>query len=180
MGSKNSQFDYSTISDVVLSIRYTARDGGDLLRNAATTSITTLLDPTLTLAPDTLLFPVVLSCRSDFPTEWARAKAVVSGGSQSPLVIPITRSLLPYWVDAIRVGTAKLTVQKVEVADLLRDKTASSFRTVPRLISGNNTNPVPNYALEENDEGTGNLGTLLEPVVDRVVLLSIGKTPAGS
>ena len=40
------QFDYSTISDVILTIRYTVREGGDLLRNAATNAVTNLLTKT--------------------------------------------------------------------------------------------------------------------------------------
>ena len=127
-----------------------------------------------------LCFPIVPSCRSDFPTERARAKTLVPGGSQPHLVIPITRNLLPYWVDAIRVGTGtqmdKLTVQKVEVADLLRDQSASpTFTTVWRRTPGSNTNPLPNYAIDADDKGTVNFGTLPEAVADRIVLLSIGK-----
>ncbi|MHB8915389.1 MAG: Tc toxin subunit A-related protein, partial [Thiobacillus sp.] len=169
------QFDYSTISDVVLSIRYTAREGGDLLRNAATTSIGTLLDPAVPPGPD-LLFPVVLNCRSDFPTEWARAKTSVPGGVGPSLVVPITRNLLPYWMNAIRVGTGaqmvKLTVQKVEVIDFLRDQTAPpSFAPLWQRTPGSKW---PSDA-DEKGEGTCDLGTLPPAVTDRVVLLSIGK-----
>ena len=162
------QFDYSTISDVILSIRYTAREGGDELRNAATTAIGTLLtpppvatttQPTATTAepkPKPLLFSVVLSCRSDFPTEWAHA------GTSSDLVIPITRNLLPYWMDA-----AKLVVRKVLVADLVQKPTAPpEFKDIS-----------PPTGLDTKGEGKVNLGRV-SGVVDRIVLLSVGKTVA--
>lgn len=97
------QFDYSTISDVVLTIRYTARDGGESLRDSATAAIGTQL----TTAPR-LRFEVLLSGKSDFPTEWARAI-----GASTDFKIPITRDLLPYWMDA-----AGLTVLKVKYADI--------------------------------------------------------------
>lgn len=38
-----AQFDYNTISDVILHIRYTAREGGGLLRNAAQTHVKDLI-----------------------------------------------------------------------------------------------------------------------------------------
>jgi hypothetical protein len=43
--SKNepAQFDYNTISDVILHIRYTARDGGGLLRSGATANLQQLI-----------------------------------------------------------------------------------------------------------------------------------------
>ena len=156
------QFDYSTISDVILSIRYTAREGGDELRNAATAAINSLLltpPPTETVPepePEPLLFSVVLSCRSDFPTEWAHA------GTSSDLVIPITRNLLPYWMDA-----AKLVVRKVLVADLVQKPTAPpEFKDIS-----------PPTGLDTKGEGKVNLGRV-SGVVDRIVLLSVGKTVA--
>lgn len=60
-------FDYSTISDVILHLRYTARDGGDPLHTAATTSVTNLLRDATT-RPLLRLF----SLRHEFPTEWHR------------------------------------------------------------------------------------------------------------
>lgn len=159
------QFDYSTISDVVLSIRYTARDGGDLLRVAAKDSIAALLTTIPPLPATTpLRFPVVLSCRSDFPTEWARAKAVVSGGSQSPLVIPITYNLLPYWMDA-----ASLTVHQVRHTRLTENQGSPvSFTDVTGVAlpisRGGNVNVLANL---------GGVGTT---VTDVIVLLWVGNT----
>jgi len=59
--------DYDTISDVILHIRYTARDGGDPLRAAATASVTSLLGDAAT-RPLFRLF----SLRHEFPGEWHR------------------------------------------------------------------------------------------------------------
>ena len=60
-------FDYGTISDVILHLRYTARDGGDELRDAATASVTQLLSDA-TARPLLRLF----SLRHEFPAEWHR------------------------------------------------------------------------------------------------------------
>ena len=39
------QFDYETISDVILRIRYTAREGGGLLRKGAVKNLNEAVDP---------------------------------------------------------------------------------------------------------------------------------------
>jgi len=55
------QFDWTTISDVVLHLRYTARDGGDLLRTGAVNGLTQALHSGVRL----------FSVRSDFPDAMA-------------------------------------------------------------------------------------------------------------
>lgn len=146
------QFDYSTISDVVLTIRYTARDGGDSLRDDATAAIASLLSPTETLAPDTLIFPVLLSCRSDFPTEWARAKA----DPNLDLVIPIKSDLLPYWMDA-----AGLEVKGVRYADLAEDQEEE-------------VQFVPETALAVRNASVTMLFVAPDKI-DRLILLDVGR-----
>jgi hypothetical protein len=66
-------FDYDTISDVVLHIRYTARDGGSPLGDKAVGNVKDLVGP----QADGL--PLVFSLKHDFPTEWSRFTA--GGGS---------------------------------------------------------------------------------------------------
>ncbi|MGA9768044.1 MAG: neuraminidase-like domain-containing protein [Blastocatellia bacterium] len=60
-------FDYNSISDVILHMRYTARDGGEPLRVAATSSVTERLE-NVTSRPLFRLF----SLRHEFPSEWYR------------------------------------------------------------------------------------------------------------
>jgi len=65
------QFDYDTISDVVLHLRYTAREGGEPLRNQATTELQTALNEFLrTEGQKGLALPI--SLRHQFPSEWHR------------------------------------------------------------------------------------------------------------
>lgn len=105
------QFDYSTISDVILSIRYTARDGGLQLRDAATDAVEKLLNPpsSPTPKPEPLLFPVLLTCKSDFPTEWAKAKANL----HENLMMPVTKDLIPYWMDAAGMDVKQISHLKL-------------------------------------------------------------------
>jgi hypothetical protein len=63
------QFDYDTISDVVLHLRYTARDGGEPLRNQGVTDLQNALNEFLrTEGQKGLALPV--SLRHEFPSEW--------------------------------------------------------------------------------------------------------------
>ena len=57
-------FDFNTISDVIIHIRYTARDGGEDLRKDASDAVTAAL----AAGPKFYLF----SARHDYPNEWHR------------------------------------------------------------------------------------------------------------
>ena len=65
------QFNYDTISDVVLHLRFTAREGGEPLRIQAITDLRNALNEFLrTEGQKGLALPV--SLRHEFPTEWHR------------------------------------------------------------------------------------------------------------
>ncbi|MCS6286890.1 MAG: hypothetical protein H8K08_15825 [Nitrospira sp.] len=161
---KYPQFDYATISDVVLSIRYTARDGGDDLRTAATEAIDAQLSLPSTSTAAPLRFPVALSCRSDFPSEWARA------GTTSDLKVSFTRNVLPYWMDA-----AGLAVREVRVADVPKAaRSPLDFKLVwPPPTGVTDPAPWPADALNGDGVGEGNLGRVIG-VVDKIILLNVG------
>ena len=63
------QFNYDTISDVILHIRYTAREGGKLLKTSAVKNTEDLVKDAAA-AGSVRLFSV----RHEFPTEWAKFK----------------------------------------------------------------------------------------------------------
>jgi Tc toxin complex TcA C-terminal TcB-binding domain/Neuraminidase-like domain/Salmonella virulence plasmid 28.1kDa A protein len=86
-----SQFDYKTISDVIIHLRYTSRDGGDTLRQAAQSSAKEQLQK----APGVLLILV----KDEFPTEWARMSANPDTVS---LDLTITANMLPYSLSKIK------------------------------------------------------------------------------
>jgi len=65
------QFDYDTISDVILHLRYTAREGGSLLRTGAVRNLKTRIDEAQAVGSVRLF-----SMRHEFPTEWAKFKSV--------------------------------------------------------------------------------------------------------
>jgi hypothetical protein len=63
------QFDYDTITDVVFHLRYTAREGGDLLEKAAVANLEERIEEANAAGSVRLL-----SIRHEFPTEWAKFK----------------------------------------------------------------------------------------------------------
>lgn len=87
--SELRQFDYDTIADVILHLRYTAREAGGLLRAAVVDNLKTKIDTAQ--APGSLR---LLSLRRDFPTEWARFKRAPAQTSE--LNIKIRQEHFPY------------------------------------------------------------------------------------
>jgi hypothetical protein len=98
-------FDYSTITDVVLHVRYTARDGGAALGTAATKYLNTLPPaaggggPAPTLA-------LLLSLRHDFPTQWY---AFTTGGDAA-FTAPLTIDYFPYMVQNATLSVTSISV----------------------------------------------------------------------
>jgi hypothetical protein len=97
-------FDYSTISDVILHVRYTARDGGAALGGAATKSLATMPPPGP--AGSTPALALLLNLRHDFPTQWY---AFTTGGG-ADFSAPLTMDYFPYAVQS-----TKLTIESIGV-----------------------------------------------------------------
>jgi hypothetical protein len=87
------QFDYETISDVILHVRYTAREGGSLLRQGAINNLKMLIDDAKA-AGSIRLFSV----RDEFSNEWAKFQAQVPGANQRfPLELGLREEHYPFW-----------------------------------------------------------------------------------
>jgi hypothetical protein len=97
-------FDYSTISDVILHLRYTARDGGQALSDAATASVASLLADANT-RPLRRLF----SLRHEFPSEWNRFVNSQASG-MTTITVDLSATRFPYFAQGrhIVVREAKL------------------------------------------------------------------------
>jgi len=68
MNADFRQFDYDTIADVILHMRYTAREGGSLLRSAAVADLETRFQALGSVR--------LFSVRHEFPAEWAKFKSL--------------------------------------------------------------------------------------------------------
>ena len=92
-------FDYATISDVILHVRYTARQGVNPVE------VKTALDELFAEAGAADL-ALLLSLRQDFPTEWS---AFVNGGG-APFTATIRKDYFPYFAqdEAIKIKALEL------------------------------------------------------------------------
>jgi hypothetical protein len=96
-------FDYMTISDVILHIRYTAREAGDPLGSQATKELMQMLS-TAGQSSQALMF----NLRYDFPTEWS---AYVNGAPNSSFVATLKKDYFPYMVQSAKsLSIDKLTL----------------------------------------------------------------------
>lgn len=87
-------FDYETISDVVLHVRYTARDGGESLAIKAKNSIHSQMNTLRQLSATQTGLIQMLSLRQEFPTEWNQLRSGVDGKT----IIALDKSRFPYLV----------------------------------------------------------------------------------
>lgn len=87
------QFDFDTITDVILHIRYTARDGGKVLKTAAVKNLEAVIKKAK-MAGSVRLF----SMRHEFPSQWAKFSGTAPG-ALVPYGLGFTLLIqhYPYW-----------------------------------------------------------------------------------
>lgn len=107
------QFDYNTISDVIVHLRYTARDGGTAQNGgtALKTAAMKHLDAILAATPTGNARPplaLLISVRHDFPAEWTRLTE--PGVGDRAATVTLSRRRFPAVM-----ATRSLTVQQVDV-----------------------------------------------------------------
>ena len=118
------QFDYNTISDVVVHIRYTSAEGGERLKTDAVKSVNTFMSTTEDVVEREGLFMVV-DLKHDLPTEWHKALIPVEG-TMKPMDLSKISQFLPFYSTLYKTPTVKNVICKfdemirtIENADLL-------------------------------------------------------------
>ncbi|KAJ5683130.1 hypothetical protein N7462_006295 [Penicillium macrosclerotiorum] len=96
--SKYRSFDYRTISDIVLQIRYTARDAGQQLANAATKQLAKYFDAAAAVSAAAGLY-TTLDIQNDFSNAWYAFKRPPSGVQILPRSIPLQNlsNMIPFY-----------------------------------------------------------------------------------
>jgi hypothetical protein len=107
-------FDYNTISDAVLHLRYTAREGGDILRSKAVAGLREALN---TLLGASTGLSLRVSARHDFPGAWARFMSPAKDDDQV-LSLDLSKDRFPFLVQdrTIKVKSAQALLQIKETA----------------------------------------------------------------
>jgi hypothetical protein len=142
------QFDYNTISDVIIHLKYTARDGGDALRANAITSLNTAINNMLVSTRDTGLMRI-FSAKNDLATEWYRFLHPVNTTDDQVLSLTLDNSRFPFFAQGM---TIKIT--SVEIA---ADTTVVPSKPL-QVVSPGSTNPL--------NLNASNYGTWLSGTVD--------------
>ncbi|MFQ6163341.1 neuraminidase-like domain-containing protein [Sinorhizobium meliloti] len=109
-------FDYRTISNVVIHIRYTARDGGAMLTSAATGALRKAFNEIRHEAAKTGIYRLI-SLRHDRQDDWHRFR-----GATAPTTLQVEREVLPHQFRDIakraETGSAMLIVKRDSEANV--------------------------------------------------------------
>ncbi|HRI38937.1 MAG TPA: hypothetical protein PLO50_10295, partial [Nitrospira sp.] len=121
-------FDWSTITDVVIHVRYTAREGGDLLRDAALKTI----EAELSGIPLQRSF----SALHEFPTEWnAFLRPAIEG--EAVLKLDLSEKRFPYFARDL-----EPTISKIEVVALVKNPSTWTATISMLLVGGGSSEEV--------------------------------------
>jgi hypothetical protein len=101
-------FDYRTIADVVLHLRYTARDGGRTFATAVTDAVKSRLNE-LALAQNRRGLYRLFSARHEYSTGWARFLNADTGQDQT-LTIEMPPERFPFFTNGLDIKVGGLDV----------------------------------------------------------------------
>ena len=111
-------FDYDTISDVILHLLYTAREGGKALRD---TAVNQLQEAVNKIAEDGTILSRLVSARHEFPSEWHQF--LHSADSQGTLNFELYKDRFPFM---FREKT--ITINRVGIYLKPKDTIGDSFK----------------------------------------------------
>jgi Tc toxin complex TcA C-terminal TcB-binding domain len=109
-------FDYGTISDVILHLRFTARDGGPDLKRAAGDQLTTALNDIAGTGGKKGLSRV-FSLRHEFASEWYRFVNPTASVGDLTMAVPLSKDRFPA---IFRDPRVKLTLSSLQVLAALK------------------------------------------------------------
>ncbi|MEJ7829788.1 MAG: hypothetical protein WKF91_16380, partial [Segetibacter sp.] len=96
MNKDFENFDFNTISDVVLHVRYTARQGGQVLATKVKDQLKANFDQIIKTYENGTGFYKLISMKTDFPTEFHRL--LHSTAAPQQVDFNITSRQVPYWL----------------------------------------------------------------------------------
>ncbi|GAW26221.1 putative PA14 domain protein [Rosellinia necatrix] len=99
------QFEYRTISDVVLQLRYTALDGGSLFGNAASKSVMDAIKQQSSTA-----LSMLVSIPSDYTSTWATFQSEMRSGKEGHLHLQDMPDRLPFWTQRRKIMVDSISV----------------------------------------------------------------------
>lgn len=109
-------FDTNTISDVLLTVRYTAREGGDLLRDACVSELQTKTLSAIQLAESQSGLAKLIDLKHELSDSWNRflrpAGAPGTESGKQILTLDFSQGRFPYFVSA---AAKRLTILSMDI-----------------------------------------------------------------
>ncbi|WP_433971887.1 neuraminidase-like domain-containing protein [Tunturiibacter lichenicola] len=144
------QFDYNTISDVILHMRYTARDGGESLRAAAAAELQKAINAAVSDSQNTGAFRL-FSARQEFPDAWYQFSQALAttdaAGAPKAITFPLAKERFPFVF-----RTRNITLTSIDVILNFSDaylakndpsKLQWTFASGTNAVAPVTTNPIP-------------------------------------
>jgi hypothetical protein len=153
------QFDYNTISDAIIHLKYTARDGGEALRTNAAESLTSRINAMLVSTKDKGLMRI-FSAKNDLSTEWYRFLHPVTPGGDQVFTLNLDASRFPLFAQGktIKIRSMELVADSAGAAiNGLNYTPAGTPATVSLTHTGaydNWVNATIEYGSSKKDPGT--------------------------
>jgi hypothetical protein len=94
-------FDYQSISDVILNMRYTSKDGGGMLKKAANDSVAAYKVGAAKLA-DSGQLTTLSDIASDFSATWYHFTSDMKAGRPASLTLDRLTQRLPFWMSMLQ------------------------------------------------------------------------------
>jgi hypothetical protein len=156
----NRAFDYSTISDLILELGYTAEDDG-IYRGTIEGSDEAPGSLDMRLASGLVR---IVSLRHEFPNEFHKLKPT-GQDSSGPIALPLHRQLFSYWV-----GNRPLRIALVGIALEPKSGHELSLTDVQGVTLELNGNPLSNWVIDPD------FGSI--PVSHPPAMIELGEDPA--
>jgi hypothetical protein len=122
---KYRQFDYNTISDVILHLKYTAREGGNLLKDKAIENLDNFVKAAAEESQKHGLYRA-FNIKHEFSNEWYRFKTG-SNGNQHDLDIKDLQERFPFFAQNVKLIKNILVEEFYLIADM-------KFANDPKII----------------------------------------------
>ena len=146
-------FDYNTLSDVIMQINYTAKEGGDILKEAASNALNDAL-MAMALGSDSAGLSRMFSLKNEFSNEWYRFLNPPADQDGQNARLVIDQPKFPYVFQPF-----DITVTKVEIILVLNDVSQADTFTITLIPPG--TSPLE-VTLTKNENLGGQLSTIVE------------------
>ncbi|UII33141.1 Tc toxin subunit A [Fulvivirga ulvae] len=111
------QFDYDTISDVIVHMKYTSSEGGELMKKAAFESVIDFNKNNEEIGQQEGLFSII-DLKHDLSNEWYKTMQVNEGDTERVLTINKLTDYLPYYVRLDKDGKPR-DPKNIKITDLI-------------------------------------------------------------